>query len=85
MIECHIGRCENHICHVEPDEGPFCNLDKCEKTSEEIINMMKEARTIPVYDFIPEEEKASMREFMTVCAVVFAFLSSVAALSWVVS
>lgn len=83
MIECHVARCENHICHTEPDEGPFCNLNQCTKTSGEVATMMKEARKIQVYDFIPEEERVVMKEFMTVCAVIFVFLVSVALLlSW---
>lgn len=82
MIECHVGVCENHICHTDVNEGPFCNLDKCEKTSEEIISMLQNGRKIPVYDFVPEGEKIAMREFMTVWAVVFAFLSMVAVTVW---
>lgn len=85
MIECHVGVCENHICHTDANEGPFCSLDKCEKTSEEIIAMLQEGRKIPVYNFIPEEEKIMMREFMTVWAVIFAFMALLAVLSWVLS
>ncbi len=85
MIECHVGRCENHICHTDAGEGPFCALNQCEKTSEEIIEMMKEARAIPVYDFIPEEERVVMKEFMLVCATVFSLLASATLLTWVVA
>jgi hypothetical protein len=83
MIECHIGECENHICHTFGDnEGPFCGLSQCVKSTEEMIEMMQEQRKIPVYDFVPEEEKVMMQEFMTVCSVIFGFLGSVALLSW---
>ena len=82
MIECHVGACENHICHTDVNEGPFCNLDKCEKTTEEIVELMKRQRKIPVYDLIPEEEKVYFEEFLVVCAVLIAFISSVLALSW---
>ena len=29
MIECYYGDCPNHINKVEPDSGPFCNLNEC--------------------------------------------------------
>ena len=83
MIECHISKCEYHICHTwGADEGPFCDLDKCEKSSEEMIAMMQEQRKIPVYDFIPDSEKAIMKELMTMCAVIFCFIGVVGLLSW---
>ena len=85
MIECHVGVCENQICHTDVNEGPFCNLDKCEKASEGIIEMRKEARKIPVYDFILEEERLYFNEFLTVCAVIFAFICTVLMMSWVLS
>lgn len=83
MTECHIGNCEHHIYHTfGADEGPFCGLNECVKSNEEMIEMLQAQRKIPVYDFVPEEEKAVMREFMTVCAVVFSFIGVVALLSW---
>lgn len=29
MIECYSTECINHICHFEPEEGPFCSLNYC--------------------------------------------------------
>jgi peptide methionine sulfoxide reductase MsrB len=83
MIECHIRNCENHIGHTfGEDEGPFCALSECVKSNDEMIEMLQAQRKIPVYNFVPEEEKAVMREFMTVCAAVFSFIGAVALLSW---
>jgi hypothetical protein len=83
MIECHISVCENHICHTKfVDDGPFCSLDECVKSNEEMIEMLQARRKIPVYDFVPEEEKVMTQEFMTVCAVIFGFLGAVTLLSW---
>ncbi len=43
MIECHIGNCKHHICNtLGADEGPFCGLDQCVKSTEEMIEMMQE-------------------------------------------
>ena len=82
MIECHISNCEHHICHTwGADEGPFCRLSECEKSNEEMIAMMQEQRKPPVYDFMPEDT-AVLREFMTVCIVIFCFIGTVGLLSW---
>lgn len=83
MIECHISNCEHHICHTwGADEGPFCDFNECKKTPEEMIEMMQARRKIHVYDFIPEEEKATMKEFATMCAVILSFFGVVGLLSW---
>ena len=83
MIECHIGNCEHHICRTfGEDEGPFCNLNECVKSNEEMIEMMQEQRKVPSYDLMADGDKAVLQEFMTMCTVIFAFLGSVALLSW---
>lgn len=86
MIECYIGNCEHHICHTSGvAEDPFCSLDECEKSNEEMIDMiemMQEQRKPQAYDFAAYWGKAVLQEFMTMCAVIFAFLGSVVLLSW---
>ena len=53
MIECYYKTCPNHSFHVCPNEGPFCENDKCLRTEEEINMLAAERRKelIEIHDF----------------------------------
>lgn len=82
MTECHVSSCENHTCRTDPDYGPFCNLSVCVKTRAEIARMLHKQRSIPVYDFVPEEEKGFLKEFLAVTLVVGAVIGTIVGLVW---
>jgi hypothetical protein len=83
MIECYVGKCEHHDSHSNPNSGPFCGLDKCVKSSDQIERMVMTRHQIAIsrvneaVAFLKESTMVAVIAIVViVCAVGLALLAT---------